>query len=676
MKYRPEIDGLRTIAVASVILYHAKITLGDFTLLPGGYLGVDIFFVISGYLITTLLISELTQSGRISFLNFYERRARRLLPAMLVVMLASLPFAWHYLLPNQLVDFSKSLMASLFFSSNFYWDFSLQQYEAESALLQPFLHTWSLAVEEQYYIIFPLLLFAIYRWNQKYLVSILGVGLLSSLFLAQWMTGQDGSFSFYMLPTRFWELLAGSLLALYLLDRSTPHLSSRLITLAPALGMLMVTGSLLGVGFEAHHPGVITLIPVLGTVLIIGFKTEGDWVNATLSRPSMVYLGLLSYSLYLWHYPIFAFGRMADANPSLAHKGSWIVFTLALSALTYHLIERPFRSRRLTTRTLAISLLTTSSLVIVVSMYWIQSDGIPERHDYVGDLLNASQTAALSQDKTLCHSGGRDPAGGRGPIYPISNACVFEDFPGAATLVLVGDSHAGVLAGSVRDLARENQLNFAQITQVGCPHLEGNLSALCRERTESIRPFLRKFEKATIIYSARLPLYIEWEPFDNEEGSREPENSNMTRASKTKGTARQRANQVISTLSSWINDGHELVIIYPVPEQGFHVSVALNLISSGIESAEDLPVLSTSYAVFKKRVASSYKALDQISGPRVKRVYPEKLFCTEASGRCFASEHDRIYFLTDNHPSQLGSDLIVKQVADMLHLKMPDSFQE
>ena len=162
IKYRPDIDGLRTIAVVSVMLYHAKITVAGGHFLPGGYLGVDIFFVISGYLITTLLMTELDRTGQLSILNFYERRVRRLLPALLVVMLASLPFAWRFLLPDQLIDFSKSLVYSLLFASNFYWDHSLQQYGAESALYKPFLHTWSLAVEEQYYIVFPLLLFCIF----------------------------------------------------------------------------------------------------------------------------------------------------------------------------------------------------------------------------------------------------------------------------------------------------------------------------------------------------------------------------------------------------------------------------------------------------------------------------------------------------------------------------------
>ena len=236
IKYRPEIDGLRTIAVLAVIIYHAEFTLGEGHYLEGGFLGVDVFFVISGFLITSLIMSEYEKTGRFSITNFYERRTRRLLPALLTVMLVSLPFAWQFLLPTQLIDFSRSLLASLLFGSNFYWDWTLQEYGAESALLKPFLHTWSLAVEEQYYIVYPLILIAIYRLCRNHTIVILTAGLLLSLQFAEWMTPRDASFSFYMLPSRFWELLAGGLLANILQCHPQKEKVARLNRTMPSLG--------------------------------------------------------------------------------------------------------------------------------------------------------------------------------------------------------------------------------------------------------------------------------------------------------------------------------------------------------------------------------------------------------------------------------------------------------
>src|SRR6056300_1477190 len=176
LTYRPEIDGLRAIAVCAVILYHSKITILGYQIFKGGFIGVDIFFVISGYLITSIILKELVTTGSFSFKNFYERRVRRILPALLFVMLVSLPFACMYLFSGSFIDFSKSILYSLGFSSNFYFYFSGQQYGAENGLLKPFLHTWSLSVEEQFYILFPVLLLITFKYFRKYLIYTLIIG--------------------------------------------------------------------------------------------------------------------------------------------------------------------------------------------------------------------------------------------------------------------------------------------------------------------------------------------------------------------------------------------------------------------------------------------------------------------------------------------------------------------
>ena len=667
IKYRPDIDGMRTVAVISVVLYHAEITFAGWQFLPGGYLGVDIFFVISGYLITTLLLTELDRTGQISILKFYERRARRLLPALLVVMLASLPFAWHYLMPEQLVDFAKSLVYSLLFASNFYWDSSLQQYGAESALFKPFLHTWSLAVEEQYYIIFPLLLFSIYKWGRSQLALMLSLGIVLSLLYAQWMTGRDQSFSFYMLPTRLWELLAGSMSALFLLREPFHGSVSRLRKLMPSLGLLLILGSLSSFHIDAHHPGFLTVIPVLGTVLVICFMRDEDWVTRALSFPLMVYVGLLSYSLYLWHYPIFAFGRMTDMAPSAADKGFWVALTVLLSLLTHYAVEKPSRSQELSMKTLGSLLLSAALFIIFLSLYWVSADGVASRGDYLRGLLQTAKKITVYQNGVDCLSGNN------GPRFPAAESCVFEYSPGAATLVLVGDSHAASIAESVRLLAQENQFNFIQVTQIGCPHIGGTLDTYCKSRSAELTAVLEQVNDPRIVYISRLPLYIERATFNNQEGGREPEWPIHTKS--TDHDPDQRERDVVTTLSSWLEAGYELVVVYPVPEQAFHVIPTLLWHSPPITGVDQLPALSTRYDVFKQRVASSYAALDQLVGPRVGRVYPEKLFCQKETGRCVASEVERLYFAFDNHVSPLGADLIVRQVAIELGLRVPDSFR-
>ena len=213
LTYRPEIDGLRAIAVGAVVLYHSQISIFGEKVFKGGFIGVDIFFVISGYLITSIILKELITTGSFSFKYFYERRIRRILPALLLVMLVSLPFAWMYFIPSSFIDFSKSILYSLGFSSNFYFHYSGQEYGAIDGLLKPFLHTWSLSVEEQFYILFPIILLIIFLHCRKYLIHILIIGLIISLGLAEWSSRNYSSVSFYFLHTRMWELLAGSILA-------------------------------------------------------------------------------------------------------------------------------------------------------------------------------------------------------------------------------------------------------------------------------------------------------------------------------------------------------------------------------------------------------------------------------------------------------------------------------
>ena len=213
--YRPEIDGLRAIAVVSVILYHTQFIIFDTEIFKGGFIGVDIFFVISGYLISSIIIKELKQTGYFSFKNFYERRIRRLLPALLAVMILSFPIAWLYLLPRNFVEYSQSVLYSLGFSSNFYFWSLGGNYEDTNSLLKPFLHTWSLSVEEQFYIFFPIILIIIFKYFKNYLIHFLIFAFILSLTISDFGSKNYPSSTFYFLPTRGWELLAGCILAYF-----------------------------------------------------------------------------------------------------------------------------------------------------------------------------------------------------------------------------------------------------------------------------------------------------------------------------------------------------------------------------------------------------------------------------------------------------------------------------
>ena len=375
LTYRPEIDGLRAIAVGGVILYHAQISILGYQPFKGGFIGVDIFFVISGYLITSIILKELITTGSFSFKYFYERRIRRILPALLFVMLVSLPFAWMYLFSGSFIDFSKSILYSLGFSSNFYFYFSGQQYGAESGLLKPFLHTWSLSVEEQFYILFPVLLLVTFKYFRKYLIYTLVLGFVVSLGLADWGSRNNPSFNFYVLPTRGWEILAGSILAYIEITQGHRGKNKTLKLIFPSIGLFLIVHSILFFNDETFHPSLYTFSPVLGVCLIIWFSSKNELVTKILSTKLFVGIGLISYSLYLWHYPIFAFARVKYFLDNIIKEISSGLIILTLSIISYYFIEKPFRNKKFSFKNVLIIILILIGIIVTFSSYTLYKDG-------------------------------------------------------------------------------------------------------------------------------------------------------------------------------------------------------------------------------------------------------------------------------------------------------------
>ena len=346
--YRPEIDGLRAIAVGAVILYHAQITILGHQPFKGGFIGVDIFFVISGYLITSIILKEFIKTGSISFKHFYQRRIRRILPVLLFVMLVSLPFAWVYLLPNDLLDFSKSILYSLGFSSNFYFHYSGLEYGGAGLEGNPFLHTWSLSVEEQYYVLFPLALFITFKFFKKFLIHVLILGFIISLGLANWGSTNYPSASFYFLHTRIWEILAGSILAYFEIIKGGRSKIHSFNLILPSVGLFLIGHSILFFNDKMFHPSFYTLSPIIGVCLMIWFCQKNELITKILSTKLLVGIGLISYSLYLWHYPIFVFVMKFNlASFNIFTKFIIAMSIIFLSIFSYYFIEKPFRSKKI-----------------------------------------------------------------------------------------------------------------------------------------------------------------------------------------------------------------------------------------------------------------------------------------------------------------------------------------
>jgi peptidoglycan/LPS O-acetylase OafA/YrhL len=451
--YRPDIDGLRAIAVSSVVLYHAGIP-G----ISGGFAGVDVFFVISGFLIGTIIFNGV-RAGSFSFADFYARRARRILPALIAVIAMTLAVGALILSAAELEKAAGSSLAALFAVSNIHFQQSISYFNPNAAL-DPMLMTWSLGVEEQFYIILPFLYLGLKRFSDRAVLGILAALTLASLALCLHWSVAAPSSAFYLLPARAWELGIGVMLGVWLATGGKPA-SGRAAEAISLIALAVLAVSLCLLGEAERWPGWTTLAPVLATAALIA--TPGAWVNRVLlaARP-MVAIGLLSYSWYLWHWPLMAYLHTAAiGEPVLAAKIGAAVVSLVFAYLSWRWIEKPFRKPRSsapdTVRRYAAAMGVAALAIGSITMF----NGLPQRMPERANRIDAA-VAAVHAGK--CMSSDGKSASAEGCQYlPHDKELV----------VVIGDSHAAALAPGVIDYARKQGKGWALFSLGSCRPLAG-----------------------------------------------------------------------------------------------------------------------------------------------------------------------------------------------------------
>ncbi len=637
INYRPEIDGLRSIAVACVVLYHAQIEIFNLEPFKGGFIGVDIFFVISGYLITSIIFKELIEKKDLSFKNFYERRARRILPALLFVILVSLPFAWIYLYPFDLVKFSKSILYALGFGSNFYFHFSGLEYGSPEGLLKPFLHTWSLSVEEQYYVFFPIVFFLIFKYFRKYLFYFLIIGLIISLLLAEWGSRNYPSSTFYFLHTRIWELICGSLLAYYEVKLGRRGENSSWARLFPLFGLTLIFYAVFLFDDKIFHPSFYTLIPIVGVTLILWFGNKADLITKILSTKLFVGIGLISYSLYLWHYTIFSFAKNIEIFfDNIFGKFFLIIIAIILSIITYFFIEQPARKIK-SFKIVFSSLFATLLIVVLSNITLIVNDGYVNRVK-VKNYQEQHTYAYLTQDGRCF---------GR-----TSNFCKFGS--AEKKIILLGDSHFGSLAFDLRKRIETNY-TFLPIVMPGYFHLKE--SQLINKHTnkidknynitrKNIDSILKNSKNNIIILGGATSLYI----YNKRIKDRALHWDNMF---VNKDTLKYDTKSIENDFVSLIRDlsiDNKVILLYPIPEIG------ANLQKKKFENM--VRVFNYSYSDFLDQNAEVLNFFDSIEYSNVHKVYPHKVFCSEKTKLCSTHDSDNFFFFDGYHPSLEGAKMI------------------
>ena len=638
-----------------VILFHAGLPA-----FAGGYLGVDIFFVISGFLITGILLRDL-RDERFSLARFYERRARRILPALAFVLAACIPFGLAWMSPLQLADLGRGIVATALSVSNvLFWQ--QLDYFGPAAEHLPLLHTWSLGIEEQFYVLFPLALAALWRWRPAGIGAALLLAAAVSLALSAWTFGRHPGAAFFLLPFRAWELLVGSLLAVAMVNAGPRR--SRDAPLA-ALGLAAVVAAMAAVPLGLL-PGVLPMVlACAGTALVLRCTGPGSATYRLLAHPVPVGIGLISYSAYLWHQPILAFARIrfGDALPPGILLGLGAL-ALLLAWPTWAFVERPFRrpGAGSPTRPLAWAGVTIVALV-AVGAAGLLSNGLAGRKSPAVQAILASVTDT-NPWRDACKTGLNEA----NPVHPRPGCLIDGALPAVA---FWGDSHADSLQGGLFPAAEAAGFRFYSVNRSACPPIPGltrtgdAASPACDAFNRDMEAYVEDAGFAIAVVAARWTAGVAATPFDNLEGGVDgPPGDFLTPIGARPRDDADRQAQVIATyvagIDRLLDSGLRVVLVYPIPEAGWNVPEEL---ARRREASPDPVTLSTPRAAYDARQQAVIAAFDAIDRPRLWRVRPADLLCEQVEpGRCVQSRGDQPLYFDESHLNNAGAALIAPSI--------------
>lgn len=658
--YRRDIDGLRAFAVTGVLLHHAGVTT-----LSSGYSGVDIFFVISGFLIGGIVVSGITK-GTFSWRQFYARRARRILPALFLVILVTLAVGWVTMTPEQLRYFGGGAISTLLFLSNL-WFYNRIDYFNPDAAEDPLLHTWSLAVEEQFYILLPILLFLIWRFGPRVRLAVL-VALALASFAAAVATGPDDPMAvFYLIHARAWELLAGVLAALGFAWAQTVGRAGGVLA---NLGLLMVLAGLFVVPHTALWPGPWTFLPVGGAVLLVLYGHHPSVARWLLCLPPVVGVGLISYSAYLWHQPILGFLAILDRKPAdWVGIGLVILATLALATLSWRFVEQPFRHGLAAQRVGRLALWGGGMTIAAFAIGGHVTEGYPSRvSPQVHDMLAWSQSVPETYRRCI---GGRK----EGDRLAPATACVHGAAGIAPTVAIWGDSHAAVLANPLGQALAADGISVKELSGSSCMPVPGvRNTALKRAEYCTIHndlmldymlgdPNLR-----VVVIFAYWNSYAESRDFDNLAGALLHDKLVAVPVGAPDDLPDP---DRLALLTAHLRDallrlttaGKRVVILGPIPEPGFDLPDRLARdLWLGLDTAAHSEYPEAAFADYATAARTLLKdAAEDLSGVTVLDAAP--LFCTPGA-TCRVVLDGQPLFFDANHLSLAGSALVVPPLAD------------
>lgn len=638
LAYRRDIDGLRAVAVIAVVLFHFGVP-G----VTGGFVGVDVFFVISGFLITSIIWRE-REAGRFSFVDFWARRARRILPALFVMMAATLAVGWFLLAPKDYEELGRSARYQVVFTSNLLFARQDGYFDAASDI-KPLLHTWSLAVEEQFYILFPLVLAVLSSRLKHWRLVLFGL-LLVSFGMSAWAVFHQPQKAFFLLHMRAWELLAGAMLAV--MPKTAWRASPALAQGVSLVSMGLILVAVFGFDSATPFPGLAALLPVLGVVgLIWANGQQHTWVGRLLSTRVMVGLGLVSYSWYLWHWPVFVYSSYAAIDGLNAFEWAAVLLaTLLLGYLSWRFVEAPFREKRLLAGRKAILLGAGVGMLCLglagQVLRW--TDGLPWRlpeqalryaqaKQWGPELLACIADRKTQDDRLFCHFGPRDSA---------------------RSALVWGDSHAAALIPALEAGADRHHISLVQASFAGCLPLDGleNVSQ-CARFNQRVEQAMSQQSFTDVVLVARWSLYLYGQlSGDLGPALKDPDTGHYVRAVAEQRFAAGLRQRVAGLRAA----GHRVWLVKEVPLQEMVVPYRLSRLAMLNRSVEG-EGLDVAHHV--RRQVFITQLFDQLAAADdgVQVLDPAPQLC-DAAGLCRVELDGRALYTDDNHLSDAGARYI------------------
>jgi peptidoglycan/LPS O-acetylase OafA/YrhL len=643
LRYRPEIDGLRAVAVLAVVFFHAN------RAVPGGFTGVDVFFVISGFLITGLIQKDI-DAEQFRLADFWERRVRRILPALAGMVAVVLAVGIACLLPRDLGDLGRSAAAQSMLCSNFYF-WSTIDYFGGPAELKPLLHTWSLAVEEQFYILFPLLLSACGKMQRPKLFAAVAWLALGSFAWSLWGTLACPSASFFLLPARAWELLLGALVALAPPQRIAPRWLNEIGSVAGLAGIGMAC---LLYDDSTRFPGLAALLPCASTAAVIYCNGPGETlVGRVLALKPLVGVGLISYSLYLWHWPVFAYARyLFDENLTGWHCPIAITAACIIACLSWRFVELPFRCRREAQRRVRVfaTALSVSAILLVVSTVCWQTKGLPRRFPSdVLQLVTAEDVPGRFKQVDLDQI-----ASGRLPV--VGSVRDEGDRP---SFLLWGDSHAMAVSELLDDLARKHGMFGYMATHPGTVPLLGTWRQGRHEQSvawnRAVVEFVERRRIPNVILISRWSVNVEGGPGGSLETLIVDEQSQGVTPAESKLALKRGLERTIAALS---RAGATVWIMKQVPEQREDPRRALvrAVLARGFINPQGVSLVE-----HRRRQANVDDVLAAVQADNVHLLDPAG-FCFNSSGTSLIAGAGCAFYADDNHLTATGATQLLSRM--------------